>query len=172
MLFIETFKAMDCPMPHTTKHMQQRSALHPPKATAEEKHAHEVLWQIEHCGGLLLGALRFEDGGPSRGSFSCSCIFLGALRPHPPSQISWSSLSGRHSALRFLWWPNAEDADDDAGRIDLLICREVLAWMDQHDDVLPQEYAKPTAEQQIEYNLARRYRDLRKQESSHTKEVR
>ena len=57
---------------------------------------------------------------------------------------------------RMLWWPNDEETDTVTS-----LLREVLKWMDAHDDVLPVYHRRPTPRQKEEYRLRLRYKNFK-----------
>ena len=58
---------------------------------------------------------------------------------------------------RMLWWPNDEETDTVTS-----LLREVLKWMDAHDDVLPARHTRPTPQQKEENSLRVKYKHYRK----------
>ena len=57
---------------------------------------------------------------------------------------------------RMLWWPSDEETDTVTS-----LLREVLEWMDAHDDVLPVYHRCPTPQQQEEYSLRLQYKNFK-----------
>ena len=57
---------------------------------------------------------------------------------------------------RMLWWPNDEETDTVTS-----LLREVLKWMDAHDDVLPAIFKHPTPQQKEESNLKYRFKNYK-----------
>ena len=53
---------------------------------------------------------------------------------------------------RMLWWPTDEETDTVTS-----LLREVLKWMDAHDDVLPARHNRPTPQQKEENSLRVKY---------------
>ena len=53
---------------------------------------------------------------------------------------------------RMLWWPSDEETDTVTS-----LLREVLKWMDAHDDVLPARHNRPTPQQKEENSLRVKY---------------